>query len=86
VAVAIQVAAALVYLRYEHQRATAGIGWLPRQWGEKSFGSARLGPFGLAVMTSCVLLLLAGTAVLLIEALRPHGLTRCHYNCPGGDY
>jgi uncharacterized membrane protein YraQ (UPF0718 family) len=85
-----------VYLRYEHQHATAGIritaaaaaviGWLPRQWGEKSFGSARLGPFGLAVMTSCVLLLLAGTAVLLIEALRPHGLTRCHYNCPGGDY
>jgi hypothetical protein len=54
--------------------------------GEKSFGSARLGPVGLAVMTACILMLLAGTAVLLIEALSPHGLTLCHHNCGGGGY
>jgi hypothetical protein len=94
ISAAIQVAAALTYLRYEYQSSTSGIrimaavaaviGWLVKRWGDKRFGAVRLGPLGRAVTTICLLLLIFGTGLLLIEAISPHGLTWCHHNCDGG--
>jgi hypothetical protein len=96
VGVVIQVAAALTYLRYEHQVSTAGIrfmaaaamviGWLPRRWGDKKFGTARLSPLGRTVTTICLLLLIFGTGLLFAEVVSPHGLAWCHHNCDSGGY
>jgi hypothetical protein len=93
---AIQGAALFVYLRYEHQHSTSGIRVLAlaaaliacftRRWGDTRFRAVRLGPLGRAVMAISTLLLLLTTALLVLEALNPHGLTWCHNACGDGGY